>query len=109
LDRELIPSYQLKIIVEDCPNIKQKCNEGISKEDNSSHSSFIYLNINIIDINDNSPQFLIKHFFAAIIDINKKEQPFLQLKADDLDEGDKYNLRYSWGEGMIQTFGEVFI
>uniref|UniRef100_A0A915M1C5 Cadherin domain-containing protein n=1 Tax=Meloidogyne javanica TaxID=6303 RepID=A0A915M1C5_MELJA len=34
------------------------------------------------------------------------EQPFLQLKADDLDEGDKYNLRYSWGEGMIQTFGE---
>nr|CAD2179062.1 unnamed protein product [Meloidogyne enterolobii] len=107
LDRELIPSYQLKIIVEDCSNIKQKCNEGISKKDNSSsYSSFIYLNINIIDINDNSPQFLIKHFFAAIIDISKKEQPFLQLKADDLDEGDKYNLRYSWGEGMIQTFEE---
>uniref|UniRef100_A0A1I8C329 Cadherin domain-containing protein n=1 Tax=Meloidogyne hapla TaxID=6305 RepID=A0A1I8C329_MELHA len=104
LDRELIPSYQLKIIVEDCPNISQKCTENISKEDNSSHS-FIYLNINIIDINDNSPQFLIKHFFAAIIDLNRKE-PFLQLKAEDLDVGDKNNLRYSWGEGMIQTFEE---
>jgi hypothetical protein len=56
-----VPNYQLKVLVDDCPWIDQKCPNAESE--NNSLTIFV----KIIDVNDNPPRFSRRHFFAALL------------------------------------------
>jgi hypothetical protein len=106
LDRELVAAYQLRVLVEDCPWIDHKCLSQTGITTNSS----ISLTILVTDVNDNPPRFARRHFFAALhVDNNNVQagEAVIQLRATDPDEGDRGRLRFGWGEGMVQTDGDV--
>lgn len=102
LDREIVQSYALQVLAQDCSDVQEKCTSP-------SSSTPLLLNISISDVNDNAPRFLTRHFFAPFI-LNAGVQPgdaLIVLRADDPDVDDRGRLRYAWAERTVQTETEV--
>lgn len=61
----------------------------------SSHQNFTYISIQVLDVNDNVPQFTKVHYAASIPVATAKEGAFvLSVSATDLDIGNNSVISY---------------
>lgn len=90
LDREKVSKYEIEVIARD---------QGIPPQ---SSTATIYLNI--VDINDNSPEFYPKEYFVPVADDIPVGTSLLKVSATDRDDGDNavvlYNIE-SGGDGLF--------
>ncbi|XP_037118459.1 protocadherin Fat 4 [Syngnathus acus] len=85
LDRELTPSYQLLIEVED---------KGDPKK-----FGYLQVNVTIQDINDNPPVFEREQYQASVFEDAAVGSSVLQITASDQDDGTNAEIRYFLDEG----------
>ncbi|KAG8579383.1 hypothetical protein GDO81_010856 [Engystomops pustulosus] len=88
LDREKVSRYTLKLIASDLgfPQLR----------------SHVSINLNVSDINDNSPAFTQKYFNAFIAENNDPSSLLCSVSAVDLDEGLNSDLVYSLVDTEIE-------
>lgn len=99
--------YELEVFAEDCPWTREKC---VSPAPSASFPSpsILRLAISVSDVNDNPPRFIRRHFFAPLLHpTTVGRDAVIELRAEDPDEMDGGQLRFGWGEGMVETESEV--
>lgn len=90
LDREEIPNYTIKIIATD---------KGPSP---LTSTATVYLKV--LDINDNSPIFYPKRYYANIIEGQGQGTEVITVTATDLDEGENAEIVYSFSGSDFGKF-----
>ena len=101
LDRETRTEYDLVVIAEDGGEPAQ--------------SSSVRVHIDVGDTNDNSPSFYPLKYFVVLQSDFSQEEPCVQLRATDADEGINAVVEYELIEGDTSTFslndqtGEIFL
>lgn len=92
LDREKISNYEILIVAKD---------QGLPPQ-----SSTATVMLNILDVNDNSPEFYPQKYFVPIPEDNKIGASIIKLHASDLDSGENAMLTYkleSGGDGLFSV------
>lgn len=92
LNREKIAEYEIKIIARD---------QGIPPQ---SSTATVYLNV--LDVNDNNPEFYPQKYFVPIADDVQPETSVLKVTATDLDEGENAIITFkleSGGDGLFKV------
>lgn len=90
LDREEISKYEIHVIARD---------QGIPPQ---SSTATVYLNV--LDVNDNNPEFYPLEYFMSVSEDLKSGASILKVTASDLDEGDNAMITFkleSGGDGMF--------
>ena len=90
LDREKASQYTLNISASDCGSQRK--------------TTFTIININILDVNDNSPIFQKDSYKVAVFENITRGQTVVLLTATDLDEGDNGKVTYK----IVNNFGGKF-
>ncbi|XP_069125193.1 protocadherin Fat 4-like [Argopecten irradians] len=90
LDREVNSSYVLEVKVMDTAN----------------HTNSTSLNITILDVNDNKPEFLNDTYNVTVNEGPDSDLLTIRTEADDIDEGSNAELEYSI---ISQDFGHHFV
>lgn len=83
IDRERTPSIRLQVKAEDSPG-----------KPTDAKQSVVELLIDVLDVNDNAPEFTKKVYSAVIPENALKMETVLQLEATDADEGPGGEVRY---------------
>ncbi|XP_044732139.1 cadherin-related tumor suppressor-like, partial [Chrysoperla carnea] len=90
LDREQISHYMIQVIAKD---------QGIPQQ---SSTATVFLNV--LDINDNNPEFYPQHYFITIKDDAPIGTSILKVTAFDADEGDNALITYNLENGGDALF-----
>lgn len=90
LDRERTPRHSLKIEASD--NSTNPANK---------RSSVIFINVQLIDVNDNKPLFNTGSYYAAVKETVGVGHDVITVQASDADAGDIENSKFkiSWPKG----------
>ena len=91
LDREKITNYTLNITASDCGSPVTK-------------TAFTIVHINVLDVNDNSPNFENNSYKVTLPENITSGQTVVLLKATDLDDGDNGRVGYQ----LVNDFGGKF-
>ncbi|CAB1348868.1 unnamed protein product [Coregonus sp. 'balchen'] len=67
----------------------------VVKAETASSSSFMAVNLNLQDVNDNLPRFQLQNYVAYIREAQGYNFPIIQVVADDLDQGQNSQVTYS--------------
>ncbi|XP_039600852.1 protocadherin-16-like isoform X2 [Polypterus senegalus] len=67
----------------------------VVKAESSSSFSFMALNLNLQDVNDNLPRFQLQNYFVYIKEGHEYNFPIIQVLADDVDQGQNGQVTYS--------------
>lgn len=78
LDRERTPKHSLKIAASDQPTNPA-----------NKRSPFIFINVQLIDVNDNKPLFNTGSYYAAVKETVGVGHDVITVQASDADEGDR--------------------
>lgn len=92
LDREEISQYEILIVAKD---------QGLPPQ---SSTATVYLNV--LDINDNNPEFYPQKYFISIAENTKPSTSLLKITASDRDEGENAMLTFklqSGGDGLFSV------
>ena len=81
LDREIKPFYDLTVI---CRDLGSTPNVAMQE-----------VNVQVVDINDESPEFEQRAYNAHIKELNQINDPLIQIHARDRDDGENGEVRYS--------------
>ena len=101
LDRESEDNYQLIVTAKDGGQ--------------PSRTSSMTINIDILDVNDNSPVFYPEQYFVVLQSDFRSSEPVVQLRATDADEGVNAEVEYELLDGDTSTFslnqqsGQIFL
>lgn len=90
LDREKTAHYEIRVIARD---------QGIPPQ-----SSTATVNINVLDVNDNNPEFYPQKYFVSVQEDSKINTSILKVTATDLDEGENAIVTYkleNGGDGLF--------
>lgn len=90
LDRELISEYEIKIIAKD---------QGIPPQ---SSTATVFLNV--LDVNDNNPEFYPQKYFLPVSEDTKPGTSLLKVTATDLDQGENAMITYKLESGADDLF-----
>lgn len=90
LDREEIPNYEIYVIARD---------QGIPPQ---SSTATVYLNI--LDVNDNNPEFYPQKYFYSISEDMKPGDTLLKVTATDRDEGENAMITFQLESGGDNLF-----
>lgn len=90
LDREEISNYEIYVIAKD---------QGLPPQ-----SSTATVNLNVVDVNDNSPEFYPQHYFYAVPENTKPGSSLLKVTAIDKDEGENAMITYNLESGGDDLF-----
>ncbi|KAA8593994.1 hypothetical protein FQN60_004828 [Etheostoma spectabile] len=67
----------------------------VVKAETASSSSYMAVNLNLQDVNDNLPRFQLQNYVAYIREAQGYNFPIIQVAADDLDQGQNGQVTYS--------------
>ncbi|KAM4566806.1 protocadherin-16-like isoform 1-T2 [Odontesthes bonariensis] len=67
----------------------------VVKAETASSSSYMAVNLNLQDVNDNLPRFQLQNYVAYIREAQGYDFPLIQVAADDLDQGQNGQVTYS--------------
>uniref|UniRef100_A0A8C4SW14 Protocadherin-16 n=1 Tax=Erpetoichthys calabaricus TaxID=27687 RepID=A0A8C4SW14_ERPCA len=67
----------------------------VVKAESTSSFSFMALNLNLQDVNDNLPRFQLQNYFVYIKEGHEYNFPIIQVLADDVDQGQNGQVTYS--------------
>lgn len=90
LDREKIARYEIGVIARD---------QGVPPQ-----SSTATVNINVLDVNDNSPEFYPQKYFISVPEDARFESSLLKVTATDMDEGENAMVTYKLESGDDALF-----
>lgn len=90
LDREKISNYEIQVIAKD---------QGVPAQ---SSTATVFLNV--LDVNDNSPEFYPQKYFISVPDDVKIGTSLLKITATDLDEGENAIITYKLESGGENLF-----
>lgn len=90
LDREYISKYEIEVIAKD---------QGIPPQ---SSTATVYLNV--LDVNDNSPEFYPQRYFVALPYNAKIGDSVLKVSAFDIDEGENAIITYNFENNFENIF-----
>ena len=90
LDRETLDKYELIVYAKDGGK--------------PAKTSTMTINIDLVDTNDNSPIFYPLKYFIVIQSDFQQEEPLVQIRATDKDEGINAVISYELSEGDSSTF-----
>lgn len=90
LDREKISNYEILVVAKD---------QGLPPQ-----SSTATVLLNILDVNDNSPEFYPQKYFVAVSEDTRIGSSILKLSATDLDAGENAMLTYKLESGSDGLF-----
>ncbi|XP_053399963.1 cadherin-related tumor suppressor-like [Mercenaria mercenaria] len=90
LDREEIPNYIIEIIAKD------------RGQPPLSSTATVYLKV--LDVNDNSPVFYPKTYYASVIEGQGRDTEVVAVTATDLDEGEHGEISYSFSSSNFGKF-----
>ena len=94
LDHEEDNAYEMKVIAWDGGN--------------PPRSGTITINIQVVDINDNSPQFLNASYEARVPEDTRPNTTIIKVTARDPDTGTNGEIEYSFTPRTLRAYGNIF-
>lgn len=81
VDFEIVAHHQLQVLVEDQASVRPQ-------------SVTVYVEINVLDANDNNPTFQVDPVYVAVVENSPARHPIWTFRATDLDSGPNGDIRY---------------